>query len=81
MSEPLRFKCRECAAKTGPAAFEYVDLEFNRVKPLCPACQDTADLEGATCEFCEASASYSTASGPLCDEHYDRYVAGYRPRE
>lgn len=47
MSNPFRFKCRECGDKTGPAAFEDVDLEFNRARPLCPGCQDVADLASA----------------------------------
>lgn len=81
MSDALRFKCRRCRDKTGPAAFKDVDLEFNSARPLCPDCQDAADLEGATCEFCEAPASASTASGPLCGEHFDRYVAGYQIRD
>lgn len=81
MSERLRFKCRSCGIKTGPAVFEDVDLAFNQARPLCPGCQDEADLEGKTCEFCEEPAGFSTASGPLCRNHFERYVDGYRPRD
>ena len=81
MTNALRFKCRNCGCKTGPGAFKDVDAEFNSARPLCPPCEDAAELSGQDCEHCDTPAQYTTDAGPLCEDHYETYVRGYGPRE
>lgn len=77
VSNALRFKCRGCGVRTGPAAFVSVDLEFRRDHPLCTSCSESAELDGKVCEHCDESAVAVTDGGALCDHHFERYASGY----
>lgn len=81
MSNALRYRCRNCRAKTGPAAFEDVDDEFDAGRPMCPSCKLADFIGRSCCEVCDEPAYASTDTGPLCARHYERYVAGYGSRD
>ena len=81
MSNALRYRCRNCRIKTGPAAFDSVDDEFDPTHPLCPICKEAAYLNRTQCEFCDESAYASTDSGPLCLTHFEHYANAYLPRD
>lgn len=81
MANALRYRCRSCHIKTGPAAFENVDDEFDPTHPLCPACKEDDYLCRMRCEFCDEPAHASTDAGPLCVAHFEHYVSAYLPRD
>lgn len=81
MPNALRYRCRNCGIKTGPAAFDNIDDEFNSTHPLCPTCKEDEFLSGMQCEFCDEPAHASTEAGPLCIDHFEHYVSAYDSRD